>query len=91
MEDFVQDYINLIETGWIEGRKYIVEDDYYKPIKVKIKVGKKKYRKPLNDIRRILNAQKTLNIHIFINQRKQFHQLNFLKCFQTLNLAKPQN
>lgn len=41
MVDYVQDYINLIETGWIEGRKYIVEDDYYKPIKVKIKVGKK--------------------------------------------------
>lgn len=41
MVDFVQDYINLIEKGWIEGRKYIVEEDYYKPIKVKIKVGKK--------------------------------------------------
>lgn len=41
MIDYVQDYINLIETGWIEGRKYIVEEDYYKPIKVKIKVGKK--------------------------------------------------
>lgn len=41
MVDYVQDYINLIEKGWIEGRKYIVEEDYYKPIKVKIKVGKK--------------------------------------------------
>ena len=41
MVDPVQDYINLIETGWIEGRKYIVEEDYYKPIKVEIKVGKK--------------------------------------------------
>ncbi|WZP34395.1 terminase large subunit [Enterococcus phage vB_Efm8_KEN21] len=41
MVDYVQDYINLIETGWIEGRKYIVEEDYYKPIKVEIKVGKK--------------------------------------------------
>lgn len=41
MIDFVDDYINLIETGWIEGRKYIVEEDYYKPIKVEIKVGKK--------------------------------------------------
>ena len=41
MVDYVQEYINLIETGWIEGRKYIVEEDYYKPIKVKIKVGKK--------------------------------------------------
>lgn len=41
MTDYVQDYINLIETGWIEGRKYIVEEDYYKPIKVEIKVGKK--------------------------------------------------
>ena len=41
MIDFVDEYINLIETGWIEGRKYIVEEDYYKPIKVEIKVGKK--------------------------------------------------
>ena len=41
MTDYVAEYINLIETGWIEGRKYIVEEDYYKPIKVKIKVGKK--------------------------------------------------
>jgi len=41
MTDFVAEYINLIETGWIEGRKYIVEEDYYKPIKVEIKVGKK--------------------------------------------------
>ena len=41
MVDYIQDYINLIETGWIEGRKYIVEEDYYKPIKVEIKVGKK--------------------------------------------------
>lgn len=41
MTDYVAEYINLIETGWIEGRKYIVEEDYYKPIKVEIKVGKK--------------------------------------------------
>lgn len=41
MIDYVQDYINLVNTGWIEGRKYIVEEDYYKPIKIKVKVGKK--------------------------------------------------
>lgn len=39
--DYVQDYINLIEKGWVEGRKYKVEADYYEPIKVEIKVGKK--------------------------------------------------
>lgn len=41
MVDFVQEYINLIEKGWVEGRKYKVEADYYEPIKVEIKVGKK--------------------------------------------------
>lgn len=39
--DYVEDYINLIEKGWVEGRKYKVEADYYEPIKVEIKVGKK--------------------------------------------------
>lgn len=39
--DPVQDYIDLVEKGYVEGRKYIVEKDYYKPIKVDIKVGKK--------------------------------------------------
>ena len=41
MVDFVQEYINLIQKGWVEGRKYKVEADYYEPIKVEIKVGKK--------------------------------------------------
>lgn len=41
MVDYVQDYINLIEKGWVEGRKYKVETDYYEPIRVDIKVGNK--------------------------------------------------
>lgn len=41
MIDYVQDYIYLIEKGYVEGRKYIVEDGKYKTIKVKIKVGNK--------------------------------------------------
>lgn len=39
--DYVQDYIDLIDSGYIEGRKYIVESDYYKPIKIEVKVGNK--------------------------------------------------
>ncbi|MBL1008669.1 MAG: hypothetical protein JJO71_34190 [Escherichia coli] len=41
MTDYVQDYIDLVEKGYVEGKRYIVESDYYKPIKVEIKVGKK--------------------------------------------------
>lgn len=41
MIDYVQDYIDLIEKGYVEGKKYIVEDGKYKTIKVKIKVGNK--------------------------------------------------
>lgn len=41
MIDFVQDYIDLIEKGYVEGKKYIVKDGKYKTIKVKIKVGNK--------------------------------------------------
>lgn len=41
MIDYVQDYIDLIEKGYLEGKKYIVEDGKYKTIKVKIKVGNK--------------------------------------------------
>lgn len=41
MIDFVQDYIDLIEKGYVEGKKYIVEEGKYKTIKVKIKVGNK--------------------------------------------------
>lgn len=41
MIDYVQDYINLIEKGYVEGKKYIVEDGKYKTINVKIKVGNK--------------------------------------------------
>lgn len=41
MIDFVDDYIHLIEKGYVEGKKYIVEDGKYKTIKVKIKVGNK--------------------------------------------------
>jgi phage terminase large subunit-like protein len=41
MIDYVQDYIDLIEKGYVEGRKYIVEDGKYKTVKVKIKVGNK--------------------------------------------------
>jgi phage terminase large subunit-like protein len=39
--DFVQEYIELVEQGYVEGRKYVVESDYYKPIKVPIRIGKK--------------------------------------------------
>lgn len=41
MIDYVQDYIDLIEKGYVEGKKYIVEEGKYKTIKVKIKVGNK--------------------------------------------------
>lgn len=41
MFDPVQDYINLIEKGYVEGKKYIVEDGEYKTIKVDIRVGTK--------------------------------------------------
>lgn len=41
MVDPVQDYIDLIEKGYVEGKKYIVEEGKYKTIKVKIKVGNK--------------------------------------------------
>lgn len=41
MTDYVQDYIDLVEKGYVEGKRYIVESDYYKPIKIDIKVGKK--------------------------------------------------
>lgn len=39
--DFVDDYINMVESGYVEGKRYIVESDYYKPIKVEVKIGKK--------------------------------------------------
>ena len=38
MFDPVQDYIDLIEKGYVEGKKYIVEDGKYKTIKVDIRV-----------------------------------------------------
>lgn len=41
MIDYVQDYVDLIEKGYVEGKKYIVEEGKYKTIKVKIKVGNK--------------------------------------------------
>ena len=41
MIDYVQDYIDLIEKGYVEGKKYIVEDGKYKTIKVDIRVGTK--------------------------------------------------
>lgn len=51
--DFVQDYIDLVEKGYVEGRKYVVESDYYKPIKVPIRIGKKiklAIKRHLNDV-----------------------------------------
>lgn len=39
--DYVAEYIELVDKGYVEGRKYIVESDYYKPIKVPIRIGKK--------------------------------------------------
>lgn len=39
--DYVAEYIELVNKGYVEGRKYIVESDYYKPIKVPIRIGKK--------------------------------------------------
>ena len=41
MFDPVQDYIDLIEKGYVEGKKYVVEDGKYKTIKVDIRVGTK--------------------------------------------------
>lgn len=39
--DPVQDYIDLIEKGYVEGKNYVVEDGKYKTIKVDIRVGNK--------------------------------------------------
>lgn len=41
MFDPVQDYIDLIEKGYVKGRQYVVEEDKYKEINVDIRVGKK--------------------------------------------------
>lgn len=41
MIDFVDDYIRLIEKGYVEGQQYIVEDGKYKKVKVEIRVGNK--------------------------------------------------
>ena len=49
MFDPAQDYIDLIEKGYVEGKKYVVEDGKYKTIKVDIRVGTK-IKKLLNVI-----------------------------------------
>lgn len=78
MFDPVQDYIDLVERGYIEGRKYIVEDGQYKEIRVDIKVGKK-IQKAIERHQREVELSKEPNYPYYYDPTKAIPVIRFME------------
>ena len=88
MVDFVQEYINLIEKGWVEGRKYKVEADYYEPIKVEIKVGKK-IKKAIERHQRDLEKSKKTKYPYIYKPEEAIAPVKFMEMLPDPKSRKP--
>ncbi|UVX34523.1 MAG: Terminase [Bacteriophage sp.] len=88
MFDPVQDYIDLVERGYIEGRKYIVEDGQYKEIHVDIKVGKK-IQKAIERHQREVELSKEPNYPYYYDPTKAIPVIRFMEMLPDPKSRKP--
>ena len=88
MVDYVQDYINLIEKGWVEGRKYKVETDYYEPIRVDIKVGKK-IKRAIKRHQKDLEKSKQANYPYIYRPEEAIAPVKFMEMLPDPKSRKP--
>lgn len=88
MFDPVQDYIYLVERGYIEGRKYIVEDGQYKEIYVDIKVGKK-IQKAIERHQREVELSKEPNYPYYYDPTKAIPVIRFMEMLPDPKSRKP--
>nr|UVY16237.1 MAG: Terminase [Bacteriophage sp.] len=88
MFDPVQDYIDLVERGYIEGRKYIVEDGQYKEIYVDIKVGKK-IQKAIERHQREVELSKEPNYPYYYDPTKAIPVIRFMEMLPDPKSRKP--
>lgn len=88
MFDPVQDYIDLVERGYIEGRKYIVEDGQYKEIRVDIKVGKK-IQKAIERHQREVELSKEPNYPYYYDPTEAIPVIKFMEMLPDPKSRKP--
>lgn len=88
MIDYVQDYIDLIEKGYVEGKKYIVEEGKYKTIKVKIKVGNK-IKKAIERHQREVELSKSSNYPYIYRPEEAIPVVRFMEMLPDPKSRKP--
>lgn len=88
MIDFVQDYIDLIEKGYVEGKKYIVEEGKYNTIKVKIKVGNK-IKKAIERHQREVELSKSSNYPYIYRPEEAIPVVRFMEMLPDPKSRKP--
>lgn len=90
MIDYVQDYIDLIEKGYVEGRKYIVEDGKYKTVKVKIKVGNK-IKKAIERHQKEVELSKSSSYPYIYRPEEAIPVVRFMEMLPDPKSRKPMN
>lgn len=78
MFDPVQDYIDLVEKGYIEGKQYIVEDGKYKTINVDIRVGTK-IKKAIERHQREVELSKQPDYPYVYKPEESLHVIRFIE------------
>lgn len=88
MFDPVQDYIDLIEKGYVKGKKYIVEDGKYKTIKVEIRVGSK-IKKAIERHKREVELSKTSDYPYIYRPEEALPIIRFMEMLPDPKSRKP--
>lgn len=88
MFDPVQDYIELIEKGYVKGKKYIVEDGKYKTIKVEIRVGSK-IKKAIERHKREVELSKTSDYPYIYRPEEALPIIRFMEMLPDPKSRKP--
>ena len=86
--DPVQDYIDLIEKGYVEGKKYVVEDGKYKTIKVDIRVGTK-IKKAIERHQREVELSKTPDYPYIYRPEEALPVIRFMEMLPEPKSRKP--
>jgi phage terminase large subunit-like protein len=84
----VQDYIELIEKGYVKGKKYIVEDGKYKTIKVEIRVGSK-IKKAIERHKREVELSKTSDYPYIYRPEEALPIIRFMEMLPDPKSRKP--
>lgn len=86
--DPVQDYIELIEKGYVKGKKYVVEEGQYKTIKVEIRVGSK-IKKAIERHKREVELSKTLDYPYIYRPEESLPVIRFMEMLPDPKSRKP--